>query len=343
MLGRFLFVVVVWFIGVATHAAAQAGAERAQLIPAICAALQSEYTYPDVAQKMADALRAHEQRGDYAAITDPTALATRITADLREVSHDGHLGAKYHPEGARTDPEDWTLADLDRMRERAQRENFNFRKVEHMDGNVGYLDVRSFYDPYLAADAASAAMRFLAHTDALIVDLRENHGGEPTGVAFLLSFLFDTRTHLNDILVRRGDRLDQYWTSQMPGPIFGGQKPVYVLTSKGTFSGAEDFAYALQNLKRAVIVGETTGGGAHPTRQFRVTKHFAMWIPFARSVSPVTHKDWEGTGVSPDVAVPAADALRTAYRAALQQLVASAKDPEHKRDLQQLLAATTKN
>jgi hypothetical protein len=136
-------------------AAALDAAERAQLIPALCAALQNEYVYPDLAKKMADALQADAQRGDYASISDP------------------------------------------------------------MDGNVGYVDLRSFYDPYLAADAMSAAMHLIAHTDALILDLRENRGGEPTGVAFFESFLFDTRTHLNDILVRRGDRVEQYWTSQV--------------------------------------------------------------------------------------------------------------------------------
>ena len=96
--------------------------------------------------------------------------------------------------------------------------------------------------------------------------------------------------------------------------------------------------YALKNLKRAVIVGETTRGGAHLTRPFRVTEHFEMWVPVARGLSPITHKDWEGTGVAPDVAVPAADALNTAYRAALKQILASTKDAEQKRSVQQVLA-----
>jgi len=274
LLARSFALVAGLFTGLSSTAARTAAldtSERGQLIPAICSVLQTEYIYPDVASRMVEALQAHAQHGDYASISDGKALAARLTTDLRAISRDGHLGAEYHPEGAHTDPENWSIADLEGMRTKAERDNFDFRKVERMDGNVGYIELLGFYDAYLAADAASAAMRLVAHTDALIIDLRENQGGEPTGVAFLASFLFDTRTHLDDILVRRGDRLEQYWTSQVPGPSFGGQKPVYILTSKTTFSAAEGFSYALRNLKRAVIVGETTGGGAHPTREFQVT------------------------------------------------------------------------
>ena len=345
MLNRFvqsLALVAVLFavlLSTATRTAALDATERSQLIPSICAALRTEYVYPDAASKLVDALQVRAQRGDYESISEGDALATRLTADLREVSRDRHLSVQYHPEGAHTDPENWSIEDSERSRGKAERDNFSFRKVERMDGNVGYLDFRGFYEPYLAASAMSAAMGLVARTDALIIDLRQNRGGEPTGVAFLASFLFDTRTHLNDIFVRRGDRLEQYWTSQLPPLVFGGKKPVYVLTSKATFSAAEDFTYALKNLKRAVVVGETTGGGAHPTREFQVTEHFAVGVPFARSLSPITHTDWEGTGVSPDIAVPARDALRTAYRAALRQIIASTQDPEQKRSVEQLLKA----
>jgi C-terminal processing protease CtpA/Prc len=325
-----------------TRTAALDVAERTELIPAISAALQAEYVFPDMATKMVQALQAHAQRGDYAAISDGKALATRLTADLRAVSHDGHLGAEYHPEGARTEPENWSLEDLKGMRAEAEHSNFDFRKVERMDGNVGYIDVRYFYDAYLAADTISAAMSFVAHMDALIIDLRQNPGGEPTGVTFFASFLFDTRTHLHDLLVRRGDRVEQIWTSQVTGPSFGGQKPVYVLVSKATFSGAECLAITLKELKRAVIVGETTGGGAHLTRQFKVTEHFAVWVPFGRGVSLITQTDWEGVGVTPDVAVPATDALRTAYRAALRRIAASTTDVAKKQAVEQLLAAPSK-
>ena len=323
----------------AARAIALDAPEKAQLIPAICDVLQAEYVFPDVAAKIASALQANAQRGDYAAISDGLALAKRVTADLQSISRDGHLAAEFHPAGAHTEPENWSIADLDGMREKGKHWNHGFRKVERMEGNVGYIDLRSFWDPYLASGVMNAAMAFVANTDALIIDLRQNRGGEPNGVAYLASFLFETRTRLNDIVMRRGDRVEQYWTTRVAGPIFGGQKPIYILTSKNTFSAAEDFTYALKHLKRAVVVGETTAGGAHPTRRVKVTEHFAVWVPFARSSNPVTHTDWEGTGVAPDVGVPAADALSTAYRAAVRQLVGSIQDPEEKRAVEKLLAS----
>lgn len=273
----------------AAPAAALDASERAQLIPAICAVLQAEYVLPDTAAKVVSALQANAQRGDYAAISDGLALAKRVTDDMRAISRDGHLGAVYHPAGARTEPENLSIADLDGMREQGRRLNNGFRKVERLEGNVGYIDLRGFWDPYLASGVMNAAMAFVANADALIIDLRQNRGGEPNGVAYLASFLFEMRTRLNDIVMRRGDRVEQYWTTRVAGPIFGGQKPLYLLTSKSTFSAAEDFTYALKHLKRAVVVGETTGGGAHPTRPVKVTEHFAVWVPFARSMNPITH------------------------------------------------------
>jgi C-terminal processing protease CtpA/Prc len=177
-------------------------------------------------------------------------------------------------------------------------------------------------------------MKFVANADALIIDLRANHGGEPEMVAYIASFLFDGRTRLNDIYVRKGDKLDQFWTTpHMAGETFGGKKPVYVLTSHETFSGAEDFTYALKNLKRAKIIGEVTGGGAHPTDIFKLNDHLLLTVPFGRSISPITHTDWERSGVAPDVAVPAGDASKVALRMATEDVLpsngAKVKNPTH--------------
>jgi len=171
----------------------------------------------------------------------------------------------------------------------------------------------------MIGDTAASAMSFLANNDAVIIDLRKNGGGSPDAVILLCSYFFDQSTHLNSIYTRTTDTTRQYWSHPVvPGKKLIG-KDVYVLTSSRTFSAAEEFTYNLQSQKRATIVGETTGGGAHPTRGFRVSDHFGVGVPFARSVNPVTKTNWEGTGVKPDVAVPADHALHTAHLLALKK------------------------
>jgi C-terminal processing protease CtpA/Prc len=178
-----------------------------------------------------------------------------------------------------------------------------------------------FADPAVCGRTVAAAMDFVAHTDAVIFDLRDNGGGDPQMVALIATYLFDGKEHLNDLYDRKSDKTTQFWTQpSVPGTKVGGAKPVYVLTSSRTFSGAEEFSYDLKNLKRATIVGETTGGGAHPVRGMRVDDHFMVGVPFARAVNPVSKTDWEGTGVEPDVPAKAADALETAQKLAEAKL-----------------------
>ena len=158
------------------------------------------------------------------------------------------------------------------------------------------------------------------HANAIIFDLRDNHGGDPNMVALIATYLFDHPTHLNDIYNRRENSTHQYWTlSDVPGKRLV-DKPAYVLTSSETFSGAEEFSYDLKNLKRATLVGETTGGGAHLVSGHRIDDHFEIGVPFARGINPISKTDWEGTGVQPDVKVNAANALETAEKLARRKL-----------------------
>lgn len=191
--------------------------------------------------------------------------------------------------------------------------NCSFEKVERLEGNVGYLKFDAFEDADLCASTVAAAMTFLAGTRALIIDLRQNGGGQPKMVALISSYLFDRRTHLNDLWTRHTNATEQFWTrDSVAGRRFGGTKPVYVLTSARTFSGAEEFSYNLKALKRATIVGETTGGGAHPVRGRRIDAHFTIGVPYARAINPITRTNWESVGVEPDAKVPAGEALKTA-------------------------------
>jgi C-terminal processing protease CtpA/Prc len=210
------------------------------------------------------------------------------------------------------------------MRRLGQLDNFGIRRVERLDGNVGYLDLRRMPVPANGGPAIAAAMELVAGTYALIIDMRRNGGGSPEGVVFWCSYLVDDRepTHLNDIFRADTGETRQFWAlPYVPGPRYP-DRPVFLLTSERTFSGGEDLCYTLQALGRARVIGETTGGGAHPTRPFPVSAAVHIGIPFARSVNPVTGTNWQGTGVVPDVAVPAEQAYDVAYAQALERVLA---------------------
>jgi C-terminal processing protease CtpA/Prc len=197
-------------------------------------------------------------------------------------------------------------------------------KIERLAGNVGYLDVRVLHAASVAGETVVAAMNFLSNASALIIDLRQCLGGEPNTVALAISYLYNSEpVHLNSLYLRREDSTQQFWTAAyVPGKRLAGT-PVYVLTSSSTFSGGEEFAYDLKSRKRATLVGETTRGGAHPGTPYRLNAHFEIFIPNGRAINPITGADWEGTGVRPDIAVPAEQAFTVAYRMALEAIITS--------------------
>src|SRR5579859_1301593 len=235
-------------------------ATRARVIDGAIKNLNESYVFPDVAKKMEEAVRTRQKRGEFDSITDGNAFAAKLTDTFQEVSHDKHLRVNYSavkmPErvaDAKPSPDE-----VARYHKDMEKMNCGFDKVEHMEGNVGYVKFDFFADPDVCGPTAVAAMNFLANVDAIIFDLRENGGGDPKMVAFIQTYLFEEQTHLNDLWERKGDVTHQYWTlPYVPGKRLGG-KPVYVLTSHDTFSGGEEFCYNLKNLKRATLIGETT-------------------------------------------------------------------------------------
>jgi len=294
-------------------------ATRQQVIEGAIKALNDSYVFPETAKTMEQAIRDRVARKEYDDITDGRTLANRLTTHLQEVSHDKHLRVLFNDGNSPFFTQQ--VADPATRREISVKRNFSFEKVERLNGNIGYVDLRGFEPPDLAGETATAAMNFLANTDALIFDLRQNGGGDPAMVAFLCSYFFNERTHLNDIYSRLDNRTQEFWTREtVPGKRYGVDKPVFVLTSNRTFSAAEEFTYNLKNLKRAAIIGETTGGGAHPVRPQRLGKDFLITVPFARSINPITKTNWEGTGVTPDVDLPAPQALKAAHLLAVRAI-----------------------
>jgi len=281
--------------------------------------LCANYIFPEKAATAADAIRRRRAAGEYDGLDEET-LAARLTADLAEVCADKHLRVRTR-EAALHDA--LTQDELEAAyREGLRHANYGIARVERLDGNVGYLDLRQIAEASVGGRAIAAAMELIVHTEALIIDLRRNRGGAPNGVTFWLSYLFrDDETHLNDIYDGPSGRTRQFWSlAHLPGERYP-DRPVFVLTSDATFSAGEEFCYNLQALGRATLIGETTRGGAHPTEVFPITATIEITVPLARSVNPVTGGNWEGTGVVPDIAVPAAAAFDLAYGKALEHVL----------------------
>jgi hypothetical protein len=319
-------------------------AARKETIESLLKKLKESYVFPETASKMDEAVRARLARGEYEQLTSAKQFAERLTADLREVCHDKHLGVRYsyRPVPQQNGRQEPTAEEREQMRRVGERINYAFQKVERLPGNIGYIDFRGFFPPDAgAAETVAAAFNFVANTDSLIIDLRQNGGGDPKMVALICSYLFGAEpVHLNDLHWREGagERVEEFWTlKEVAGKRY--TKDVYVLTSGRTFSGAEEFANNVKTLKRARLVGETTGGGANPGDSVRLSEHFAAFIPTGRAVNPVTKTNWEGTGVEPDVKVPADQALQTAQTLALKKAAEGASDDGLKGDIQRRIEA----
>lgn len=279
-------------------------AERQRVVAAAVAILRKDYIDRGSGQKMADALLAHEKRGDYDAVADGEVIASLLTRQMREISPDRHLTLAYSQDPLPPFPAEPTPEELARYAERMKQQNCTFEKVETLPHHIGYLKINSFADVSVCQATAASVMASVNHGDAIIYDLRDNRGGEPAMVAFMAAYLFD---HPEYWYNPREDTTEQSWTrSPVPGNRLA-NKPVYVLTSTSTFSGAEQFCYDLKVLKRATLVGETTGGPAHSGVWHRIDDHFGMGVPETKALNPFSKFDWAEVGVEPDVKVKAAE------------------------------------
>lgn len=298
---------------------------QAEIVHGLAEKLRANYVLPDVAEQICTRLQQHLADGDYAEPADGEFLAFALTHHLQELNGDEHLWVRWHPEplpdheGQLRHSEEW----MAQQRLKARLNNYGMHRAERLPGNVGYLDIRRMERTAWAGETAVAAMRFVAGAHALIIDLRKCTGGTPGMVALICSYLFgEEPVHLNSIYWRDDDITQQYWTlPYVPGERLDAT-PLYVLTSRDTFSGGEEFAYNLHTRQRATLIGEKTDGGAHPGGSHRLHPHFEVFIPVGRAINPVTGDNWESSGVLPDIQVAAEEALNVAYRLALESVLA---------------------
>ena len=310
-------------------------AERAEVVDSIGDILERSYVFPEIGKQLQDLLDKNLTEGAYDDITDPIKFSEVLTQDVQSVNGDLHMRVRFDPQFIQ-DMRSMEMSEEDSLRlvedrqKWARRENYGFQEVRILDGNIGYLKLDGFSHVTEEAGAtAMAAMNLLSNAEALIIDLRENGGGSPSMIQLITSYLYGPEpVHLNNFYHRIEDEITQTWTLPY---VPGKRRPdvdVYVLTSQSTFSAAEEFTYNLKNLGRATIIGETTGGGAHPGGTQPATDRFAIWVPNGRAINPISNTNWEGTGVEPDIKVPASEALLEAQIKAIKKMMADAEGPD---------------
>ncbi|MCE3264332.1 MAG: carboxy-terminal protease [Pseudoduganella sp.] len=333
----------------AQQARSLSAADKAAAVDLLAQRLSDKYVFADEGKKMAAAVRAHLLKGDYEKAATDAEFANMLTTHIQAAHPDKHLSIRYFlnapPDRPRPSLNHGVPAEMrQRVTEVGQYLNFSFEKVERLPGNIMYLKLNGFFEANIGKAAATAAMNLAANGNAMIIDLRENRGGDPRMVAHVASYLLgDKRVHLSDMYFRADNETNSFWSDpDVPGARFGADKPVYVLTSGETFSAAEDFAYNLQALKRITVVGEKTGGGAHPIQPFRIDSNLVAVIPVGRSINLITKGNWEGTGVKPDVAIAADKALTKANALALRQVLPKIDNPGERSMLEKSLTELEK-
>ncbi len=299
---------------------------RNALLDAAGQRYDSLYVFAERGRLIRDHLRSREARARYADCTTASCLADKLTQDLRSWSKDKHLRMVFsvapRPMRGAGDTAGAAARELENMRRR----NFGFHNVERLHGNIGLLEIGRFDPAPDAAETAAAAMTFLANTDALIIDLRNNGGGRADMVAELMSYFVPEQTHLSTMRRRAPEENVQIWSaSAVQGPRYLG-KPVYVLTGSRTFSAAEGLTYDLRHLAGAIVIGERTRGGANPGSFQQLDEHFAVFVPTGEIVNAKSKANWEGVGIEPDVVVAATEAMKAAHQAALRRLLEEKRD-----------------
>jgi len=311
-----LIVSVIFFAGSVQAQKKLTKEEKTRVIEQTSQLLNESYVFPEIAKKIETHLKAKIKEGAFDTINSKESFARVMSSELYSVSKDKHMRMRVKPPPVdQSTAEDPMLDNILRQKQYAKSNN-GFMKVEILPGNVGYVDFRRFTDPEEGRETASAALDFLSNTDAIIFDIRKNGGGSPEMVQYICSYFFDEPTHLNSLYWRRGDQTVEYWTHD---DIDGKKRPdlpLFILTARRTFSGAEEFAYNMQTRERATLIGEVTGGGANPGGTRVVGGDYWLFIPTGRAINPVTGTNWEGVGVVPEIEVDADSALDIALEKA---------------------------
>lgn len=305
--------------------------EKSEIITSIKTHLAESYIDLDLSRKMITELDKNLKSNTYDKITSPAEFSKIITEDLQSVSKDLHLKVRFEPERIaqekRVVSEEKKLEAEKKMAMQMAEINYGFTEVKILEGNIGYLNLRTFADTKYAEETATATMNFLSNTNAIIIDLRTNGGGVPSMMQLLSSYFFDeTPVLLSDFYERKTDTKTQLYSFAKVAGKRSTNKPIYILTSKQTFSAAEAFAYTLKHLDKAVVVGEITAGGANRTKRINLNDKFTISVPYIQAIHPITKTNWEGKGVQPNIETNENEAFVYAYINAINKTIKSNKN-----------------
>jgi tetratricopeptide (TPR) repeat protein len=328
----FSLALIVVFVPLSLIAQEISDEQKTETINNISKFLIENYVFPDVGEECAAHLKTELKEGTFNSITDKEKFSESLTSELQSISKDKHMRVRVDGQMMNNRESSNPLFDQYKFVKENESDNYGFRKVEILDGNIGYIDLRGFNQSPEAFEVAAASMKFISGSNAVIFDLRKNNGGSPAMIKFILSYFFEKPTHLNDLYWREGNRTEEFWTNEKVEGKRMSDVPVFVLTSNKTFSGGEEFAYDVQTQKRGTLIGEFTGGGANPGGMFPAGNGIAIFIPTGRAINPITKTNWEGVGVKPDIEVPSDDAFDKAIELAkpeaekyMQKIIADAE------------------
>ena len=302
-------------------------AYKDKLLYSISDLIETKYVIPEVAQKSADDFRNKISSGYYDAINDARIFTEKVTNDLINITNDKHIHFRLIESSDLSEEPESSLHHPIRYHRLGLKENNGFSKLECLEGNIGLFELTRFYNYSDVKDMVLNAMHFLSNADAIIIDIRENGGGSGD---YLSSYFLEHPTQLNSSYSRIDNYLTESWTLDDIGMEQMTDIPLYILTSDKTFSAAESFAYDMKANKRAIIIGDSTKGGAHSVDLYNLYDQFEIYIPTARAINPITRDNWEGIGVVPDVNFDAAVALDTAIVLAKRLATEYAKIKEEK-------------
>jgi len=292
---------------------------KEQTIKRLSQLMNDFYVFPDIAKLTEDQLLKQLEEGHFNQFENNKNFAAALTESVQTINKDKHMRIwENKPYVASPNSSERIIEErFDRIN-RSREGNSGFKTVKILEGNVGYLDLRGFAGLENGKVVADAYMKLMSRTDAVIVDLSKNGGGSPNMVQYLCSYFFDQKIHLNSLYWREGNETREFWTLHEVDGIKMPDVPLFIITSNRTFSGAEEFSYNMQTQKRAMLVGQTTGGGANPGGTMSINENLSVFIPTGKAINPITKTNWEGIGVIPEIETTPEESFEKTHELAKQ-------------------------